>query len=75
MLGSALDLVMAAGHPFYDNDHQKVDTPDYSFMYEEDYAKLSAGETDWNYFESNDDFKKWRKATSSRTRSTGVSHR
>ena len=58
MLGSALDLVMAAGHPFYDNDHQKVETPDYSFMYEEDYAKLSAGETDWNYFESNDDFKK-----------------
>ena len=38
MLGSALDLVMAAGHPFYDNDHQKVDTPDYSFMYEDDYA-------------------------------------
>ena len=58
MLGSDLDVVMAAGHPFYDNDHQKVDTPDYSFMYEEDYAKLSAGETDWNYFESNDDFKK-----------------
>lgn len=24
MLGSAFDLVMAAGHPFYDNDHQKV---------------------------------------------------
>ena len=58
MLGSDLDLVMAAGHPFYDNDHQKVETPDYGFMYEEDYAKLSAGETDWNYFESNDDFKK-----------------
>ena len=58
MLGSDLDLVMAAGHPFYNNDHEKLDTPDYSFIYEDDYAKLSEGQTDWTYFESNDDFQK-----------------
>ena len=58
MLGNDLDLVMAAGHPFYNNDHEKLDTPDYSFIYEDDYAKLSGGQTDWTYFESNDDFQK-----------------
>ena len=58
MLDGDLDLVMAAGHPFYNNDHDKLDTPDYSFIYEEDYAKLSGGQTEWNYFETNDDFKK-----------------
>jgi len=39
MLNSDVDLVMAAGHPFYNNDHEKLETPDYSFIYEEDYAK------------------------------------
>ena len=48
MLGSDLDLVMAAGHPFYDNDHQKLDAPDYSFMYEDGLSvMIEGGAIDW----------------------------
>lgn len=56
MLGSDLDVVMAAGHPFYDNDHNKVDVPDYSFIFEDDFDRLSTQKTDWTYFEKNEDF-------------------
>ncbi|MDO5032068.1 alkaline phosphatase [Corynebacterium sp.] len=57
MLNSDLDLVMGGGHPLYDNDNQKLATPAYDYISEEDFAALQAGNTDWTFFDSNDDFK------------------
>lgn len=56
MLDSDLDVVMAAGHPFYNNDNEPVQTPDYSFISPEDFERLSGQNTDWTYFDEDQDF-------------------
>lgn len=56
MINSELDVVMGAGHPFYDDNNQPVDTPSYGYIGEEDFNALSNGETDWNFFDDNEGF-------------------
>lgn len=56
MINSELDVVMGAGHPFYDDANKPVDTPSYGYIGEEDFNALSKGETDWNFFDDNEGF-------------------
>lgn len=51
-----LDVVMGAGHPMYDDNHQKLDTPKYKYITEETFNALSNGQTEFEYIESNADF-------------------
>ena len=56
MFNSDLDVIMGAGHPFYDDDNKKKDEAKYKYLSEEVYNKLSSGESDWNYAETKEQF-------------------
>lgn len=51
-----LDVVMGAGHPFYDDDHQLRQTPQYTYIAEEDYTALETGATDFQLIQDDADF-------------------
>src|SRR5690606_13643100 len=55
-LASELSVVMGAGHPYFDDSHERLDAPEYGYMSEESYEALAAGETDWSYIEEASDF-------------------
>jgi len=55
-LASELSVVMGAGHPYFDDSHERLDEPEYGYMSEESYEALAAGETDWSYIEEASDF-------------------
>lgn len=56
MIDSDLDVIFGAGHPHYDDDSRPVDEPDYSYISEEDYQRLNAGETDFTFTDEDADF-------------------
>ena len=56
MIDGDLDVIMGAGHPEYDDDAEHLDTPDYEYLSEEDYDRVSSGETDFDFIEDNTDF-------------------
>lgn len=56
MLHGDLDVIMGAGHPFYDADNERLAEPDYGYISEEDFAAVSTGDTDFEYFEEDADF-------------------
>ncbi|GAB3180394.1 alkaline phosphatase [Nesterenkonia halophila] len=56
MIDSDLDVIFGAGHPHYDDDSQQVDDADYSYISEEDYQRLSEGETDFTFTDEDADF-------------------
>ncbi|MEX3507066.1 alkaline phosphatase [Corynebacterium sp. LK2590] len=56
MIDSDLSVVMGAGHPFFDKDAQPTETGSFGYINEADYNRLAEGETDWEYFDSNDGF-------------------
>ncbi|WP_257160171.1 alkaline phosphatase [Corynebacterium cystitidis] len=47
MLAGDLDVIMGAGHPFYDADNNKVAEPDYKYISEETYNDVMEGDK-WN---------------------------
>ncbi|HJD51734.1 MAG TPA: alkaline phosphatase [Candidatus Rothia avistercoris] len=53
-----MDVVMGAGHPWYNNDHQKISDPSYRYISEADYTALSTGATDFTFVEDDDAFEK-----------------
>jgi alkaline phosphatase len=65
---SALDVVIGAGHPYYDHAGRPVDTPDYGYCGKETWEKIAAGELtggdadgdgkadDWTLAVSKEDF-------------------
>ncbi|RSZ63156.1 alkaline phosphatase [Corynebacterium hylobatis] len=56
MINSDLDVIMGAGHPFFNNDNQHVTTADEDYMTAEQYERLSNGETEFNFIEEDSDF-------------------
>lgn len=53
---SDMTVVMGAGHPFYNDSNEQLETPRYSYISETDFAALSAGETEFSYIEETADF-------------------
>lgn len=54
----AMDVIMGAGHPWYNNDHQKLAEPNYRYISEADYTALSTGATDFTFVEDDAAFEK-----------------
>ncbi|MFQ3548504.1 MAG: alkaline phosphatase [Armatimonadota bacterium] len=60
---SDLDVIIGAGHPYYDNDSNKIETPNFSFFGNEKlYKELSTGKAGgnrpWTFIENREDFVK-----------------
>lgn len=55
MIDGPLDVIMGAGHPGYDDDHQPRDA-DYSLISETDLQRLQDGQTDRTFIEDRADF-------------------
>jgi alkaline phosphatase len=53
---SILDVWMGGGHPFYDNNGQLRDTPNHTWIAEEDLNRVLEGETPWTLISTKDDF-------------------
>ncbi|UBH05818.1 hypothetical protein K8P10_001329 [Leucobacter sp. Psy1] len=51
-----LEVVIGAGHPFYDDNHQPTTQGDFSYISQEDWNAVSAGETDRAFLETRADF-------------------
>ncbi|WP_282853122.1 alkaline phosphatase [Gulosibacter sediminis] len=51
-----MDVVMGAGHPYYNDDNEQQATGDFSYISEESYNQLAAGETDFTFVEDDADF-------------------
>ncbi|GAA1768108.1 alkaline phosphatase [Kocuria aegyptia] len=55
-LASELSVVMGAGHPYYDDDNQPLETPAYDYISSGSYEALAAGQTEWSFVEDGADF-------------------
>ncbi|MDR2382164.1 MAG: alkaline phosphatase [Bifidobacteriaceae bacterium] len=55
MIESGIDVIMGAGHPYYNDDNTMV-TPNYKWISQADYDRVSQGLTDYSYVESKADF-------------------
>ncbi|WPF82720.1 alkaline phosphatase [Sanguibacter sp. 4.1] len=55
MIDGPLDVIMGAGHPGYDDDHQPRDA-DYSLISEGDFQRLQDGQTSRTFVEDRADF-------------------
>lgn len=53
---SGLDVIIGAGHPFYDNNGQRTTTPRYNYVGEENWAKLLNGSLDYTLITRRSDF-------------------
>lgn len=53
-----LDVWMGGGHPFYDDNGQLRDTPNYRWIAEEDLNRVIDGETPWTLISAKEDFEK-----------------
>lgn len=51
-----LDVVMGASNPFYDDDHQLLTTPDYTWVSENDWTRLESGQTGFTLIQDTADF-------------------
>lgn len=56
MIDGDLDVIMGAGHPFFDNDNQAVTAADEDYMSAAQYERLSTGGTDFTFLEEDADF-------------------
>ena len=56
MINSQLDVVIAPGHPFYDDNHRRVKKPDYTYISPSDWRALSSGQTAYSFFQKTQDF-------------------
>jgi alkaline phosphatase len=55
MIDGPLDVIMGAGHPGYDDDHQPT-TPNYASVSERDFQRLQDGQTERTFIEDRADF-------------------
>ena len=53
---SGLNVVMGAGHPWYDDNGDRYDEPDFNYVSEETWTRLGNGETDFELIEERTDF-------------------
>lgn len=56
MITGDLDVIMGAGHPFFDNDNQPVEEALEGYMSAEQYERLVAGETGFEFIENDEAF-------------------
>ncbi|MFP7364208.1 alkaline phosphatase [Corynebacterium callunae] len=56
MINSDLNVIMGAGHPFYDQDAKPVATADEDYMLTSQYERLANGETEFTFVEDEADF-------------------
>lgn len=55
-LDSALDVVIGAGHPFYDDNHQPRTKGSFTYISQEDWTRVSSGRTGRTFLQSKADF-------------------
>lgn len=58
MLKSQLGVVIAPGHPLFDNNHKRQSRPDYTYISESDWTALRGGKTPFSFIEKKNDFTK-----------------
>ncbi|MBI9113515.1 alkaline phosphatase [Sanguibacter suaedae] len=56
MLSGSLDVIMGAGHPMFDDDHQPLATPRFDYLSEQGWNALSDGQTPFTFVEDKADF-------------------
>lgn len=56
MIGSDLNVIMGAGHPFFDNNANPIANADEDYMQAAQYERLAKGETDFTFIEEDADF-------------------
>lgn len=56
MLNSNLDVVIGAGHPYYDDDHKRISTPQFKYISEADWTRLTHHNTGYTFIERAADF-------------------
>ena len=56
MLNSSLDVIIGAGHPWYNDNHEKLTTPHYDYLGETQWQALSEGQTSFDFVEDKTDF-------------------
>lgn len=64
-LDGDLDVVIGAGNPAYDDSHQKLETPNYRYVKEQDWTRLTHGQTPFKLLQKASDFESL--ATSTKT--------
>lgn len=55
-LRSQMTVIMGAGHPYYNDSNQKLDTPRFGYISESSFHKLQDGQTDYSFIENKADF-------------------
>lgn len=56
MISGDLDVIMGAGHPFFNDDNERRDAAVYQYIAEAEHNSLVAGETDFEYFDNDEAF-------------------
>ncbi|MCI2237557.1 alkaline phosphatase [Paenibacillus sp. TRM 82003] len=57
-LAGNLDVVIGAGHPWYDDDHQRLLSPRYDYISQGDYERVSQGRTPFTFVEETSEFER-----------------
>lgn len=55
-LSGEMDVVIGAGHPYYDDNSQPSTTPNFGYISEADWERLTTGQTDYTFVEEKADF-------------------
>ncbi|MET0189048.1 MAG: alkaline phosphatase, partial [Pseudonocardia sediminis] len=58
MIAGPLDVIIGAGHPLFDDDHQPISTPRFDYLSEGAWARLQDGQTPFTLVEEKADFEK-----------------
>lgn len=56
MLNGDLSVIMGAGHPYYDDNAQRLDAPKWKYISEADYNALNAEDSTWRVITDQADF-------------------
>nr|WP_219820237.1 alkaline phosphatase [Pseudoclavibacter sp. RFBI5] len=55
-LSGEMDVVIGAGHPFYDDDNQPLAAPNYQYVGQAEWEAATNGASDYAFLETNEDF-------------------
>ena len=57
MIDGDLDVIMGAGHPFFNDDNERIDQPNYRYIGQDEYERLIEGDTDFVFFDNDEQFR------------------
>ncbi|HHY07828.1 MAG TPA: alkaline phosphatase [Corynebacteriales bacterium] len=57
MINSKMDVVIGAGHPFYDDNNKRLAEPDFKYISAADWNRLEKNTTGYSFIEKTADFK------------------